>query len=369
MTIQPVLNGWLIDLSIPGQENPTGKAIRFRRRFRVTQGEAKALDREIEAALRRSGEWKKPEAPEPAPPLPAVQLRGKRLRDALLLAWEDVEEGWNAQRTGQHQEARARSIVNYLGPDRTCASIVRADFMAVRRWLEEAKDEETGRPLNAPGTVRQKMQAFSRVLYFAEKAGWISKRPSWKSPKLPEPRQFVFSKADEAVVLAMWPKPTRRQAAFRDLFTLGIDAGFRLQEMLKMRAADVDLTGGFATVTAEVSKTGKPRQVVLVPRALAVLKARSEGRVGDDIIFPELHRFAVTLLMDDVRKAIGQSANRECVFHSTRHTHGTRMAEREVPLPVMMDQLGHTKPDTTLRYVHLAAATRKRTLLEKMAAG
>lgn len=70
--------------------------------------------------------------------------------------------------------------------------------------------------------------------------------------------------------------------------------------------------------------------------------------------------------MQEVREHLGEGDNKECVFHATRHTCGTRMAAKGVPLPVMMEQLGHKNPQMTMRYVHMSAIERKRVLVAKM---
>lgn len=41
-------------------------------------------------------------------------------------------------------------------------------------------------------------------------------------------------------------------------------------------------------------------------------------------------------------------------FHDLRHTVGTRLAHRGVPVPVIRDVIAHSDIKTTIRYVHTA---------------
>ena len=41
-------------------------------------------------------------------------------------------------------------------------------------------------------------------------------------------------------------------------------------------------------------------------------------------------------------------------FHDLKHTVGTRLAEKGVPIPVIKEVLDHSDIKTTMRYVHTA---------------
>ena len=41
-------------------------------------------------------------------------------------------------------------------------------------------------------------------------------------------------------------------------------------------------------------------------------------------------------------------------FHDLKHTVGTRLAEKGVPIPVIKEVLDHSDIKTTMRYVHAA---------------
>jgi integrase len=60
---------------------------------------------------------------------------------------------------------------------------------------------------------------------------------------------------------------------------------------------------------------------------------------------------------------MGEEGNAEFTFHATRHTCGTRMVERGVPLNDMMDQLGYKTASMPPRYIKLSHAARRATIL------
>ena len=60
------------------------------------------------------------------------------------------------------------------------------------------------------------------------------------------------------------------------------------------------------------------------------------------------------ILTSDSVKILGRIAkdemNTNFRFHNLRHTHASMLAEKNVPMVVVKDRLGHTKEETTLSY-------------------
>jgi integrase len=203
------------------------------------------------------------------------------------------------------------------------------------------------------------------VLYFAEREGWIAGRPRWKRQRLNNARLFTFTEAQDKEALAYFQ--AIQQPTMADLYTLGVDAGLRLGELLSLEGQRVDLKSGLVHVTGELAKNGEDRHVVLTSRAKGVLASRIE-RFGKGMLFPTWTRRMVSHYMQALREHLGVETA-ECCFHATRHTCGSRMAIKGVPLKVMMDQLGHKRPEMSLRYIHATATERKRVILEAMETG
>ena len=138
----------------------------------------------IEAALRTKGKWTPEQLPSQSFPKPeAITLEhvdtrtlqppgGRALGNALRLAWECPNEGWSRLKEGAKEYRRAAECVRMIGEGMPCARVRREHFEALQTAFAQ-------RGLR-PGVIQQRLQAFYRVLHFAEREEWIAARPKWK---------------------------------------------------------------------------------------------------------------------------------------------------------------------------------------------
>lgn len=121
-------------------------------------------------------------------------------------------------------------------------------------------------------------------------------------------------------------------ADFRDLVRGALLTGCRYGELIGLRAADYNADAG--TVTVRESKAGKVRHVVLTDEGRGVFAALKAGR-------------AEACACARISPAVS--------FHILRHSHGSTLAMRGVPMGVIAAQLGHADTRTTEKhYAHLA---------------
>ena len=368
MSIRKRGNSYMADVKVAGRLNPTGQEVRARVAF-PTQLEAIRAEAIIRAEIMRLGAWTG-ETLEAARGVttarsqknPAQRRKEGTLEAALALAWDHPTRGWKhsrSARSGTQQHTNAKAVIDYLGPDRLCVEVTIRDF-------ERAIEHLAGRG-NSNDTITRKLQAFYRVLWFAQRQGWIKARPEWDRPTPGKPRQFIFTPKIEQETIAYF-EGILGDREMADLFRLGIDTGCRLGELLRLSVEDVNLEDRFLTL--KETKNGETRTVILNARACEVLGRRLEA-VGDfrrARLFPGWTDFKVSRRMLMAREGLGFEGNREFTFHATRHTCGTRMAEKGVDLTTMMDQLGHKTPSMTQRYIKLSPAARRATLERMMSA-
>jgi hypothetical protein len=163
-----------IDIHVPATESPTGKAIRFRRRYKFTNEiKLKALAFHIEAALRTTGIWE-PEQSEPQERTAVTHPASKRgsLGEALRLAWECPDEGLSRTKYGHRTYKEAADCVRVLGSTLPCARVDDAALRFLREWF--VRNGLTG------CAAQKRLASLYRVLHFAERDGWIARRPAFE---------------------------------------------------------------------------------------------------------------------------------------------------------------------------------------------
>jgi integrase len=132
--------------------------------------------------------------------------------------------------------------------------------------------------------------------------------------------------------------------------------GCRYSELAGLRAADFNADAG--VVTIRESKAGKPRHVVLTDEGRRLFGTLTAGALADDPIFKRTDggvwgkSHQLRPMLDACRRAKIKPA---VSFHVLRHTHGSMLAMRGVPMGVIAEQLGHADTRMTEKhYAHLA---------------
>src|SRR5262249_7720968 len=145
-------------------------------------------------------------------------------------------------------------------------------------------------------------------------------------------------------------------ADFRQLVRAALLTGCRYGELTALRVRDFNPDA--AVLTVRTSKGGKARHVVLTDEGREFFTQAAAGRVGDALFFErgddrpwkasdQQRPLAEACKVAKVAPAVS--------FHILRHTHGSTLAMRGVPLPVIAKQLGHADTRMTEKhYAHLS---------------
>jgi len=146
------------------------------------------------------------------------------------------------------------------------------------------------------------------------------------------------------------------EPAFRDLVRGAMLTGCRYSELTTVHVADFNADAG--VVTVRDSKAGKPRHVVLTVEGQKLFAGLTAGKLGDDPIF--VRRDGGVWGKSHQLRSMLDACNRAKIkpavsFHVLRHTHGSTLAMRGVPMGVIAEQLGHADTRMTEKhYAHLA---------------
>lgn len=157
-----------------------------------------------------------------------------------------------------------------------------------------------------------------------------------------------------------------------DMIVVGVCTGLRRGELARLRWQDVDLREGLLTVRSRdggETKSGHERQLPLAPDALEVLRRRQDERTdaSDGPVFVDRRGLPIRLdrishrFKDMVRVA---KLDDRLHFHSLRHTCGSWLAMKGVPMRVIQGILGHSSVQVTERYSHLQPEVMQKAIQE-----
>ncbi len=143
-----------------------------------------------------------------------------------------------------------------------------------------------------------------------------------------------------------------------------LQTGIRVGELVGLVFDDILIGGHFKTaltVRAEISKSGKDREIPISKRLKDVLQDYITGyqqRQGviktDDPLFQQMNRIQA-LSTRQVERIVAklslEAIGRKIHPHILRHTFGTNTS-RVAPIRVVMELLGHTNIASTQIYLH-----------------
>jgi integrase len=203
-------------------------------------------------------------------------------------------------------------------------------------------------------TANRILTVLKAALNHAWKAGHVASDDAWRRVrpfKSVETARVRYLSQAECTRLVNACKPE-----FCNLVRGAMLTGCRYSELGAMRVGDFNADAG--VVTIDQSKAGKPRHVVLTDEGRQFFGQRIAGRLADDLIFTradgggwrqshQLRPMLEACQCAQITPAVS--------FHVLRHTHGSMLAMRDVPMAVIAEQLGHADTRMTEKhYAHLA---------------
>lgn len=230
-------------------------------------------------------------------------------------------------------------------------------------------------------TVRRAMYALSSFFGWALRWELIESNPTGRVtvPRRKRTREArALSKRERAIVIAAADrlgKESRRQLDHQAplLVRMLLQTGFRRGELLRLYWRDVDLER--REVFVRHGKGDKSRTVPLEDKDLIVRLTQLRDQRASSL--PDYETSAVfvgtcgqplpeTTFYKIFRRVLAVAGLDSCGItpHSLRHTFGSVLCNRGVPVPHVMDLLGHADIGSTMIYVHstpaaLRAAVRK----------
>lgn len=252
------------------------------------------------------------------------------------------------KRSWKIDERIARQHLSPTFGDRPLSEIERGE---VEEWLNSLRESGL-----APASCNRFLAVFKTICSFAETRGFIQ---SGASPcfgvslfKVHTQKERYLLQDEAYRLMAALEKSDRMEALALRLLLL---TGARKSEILKARWENVNLEQRILTVP--ISKSGKPRHIVLSEAAIQIIKEIPQN-TGSPWLFPGHAKGKplsdLYLFWKGLRRELGIADVR---IHDLRHTFASFLVNSGHSLYEVQKMLGHADPRTTMRYAHLDQAS------------
>ena len=200
---------------------------------------------------------------------------------------------------------------------------------------------------NSNAVINQKMGYLRIVLQEMEEDGFIEmiKMPKPRPTKNTKVHYLTKEMEDE---LLSWLLD-HDEKAFHIVQAL-IDLGCRVNELLNLEERFVDMPNN--QINFNDRKNDKAVAVPMTQRVILIMNTYCWGKKPTDKLFDVDYSW-LNGIWQRARKDLGYADKKFYTIHLCRHTCGSRLAQRGVPILLIKDWLGHEDIENTMIYAHL----------------
>lgn len=218
----------------------------------------------------------------------------------------------------------------------------------------EAKGDKANAQRKRRATANRCLTVLKAALNLAKQNQYVASDDAWSSIK-------AFRDVDAPVIRYLTEAEALRlvnatEAQFRPMVQAALLTGCRYGELTALSARDYNPDAGVVTIRA--SKSGKPRTVVLTDEGREFFDGMTADKNGADLVFPRDGGapWGKSHQQKPLTRACKAAKIAPAIsFHILRHTHGSTLAMKGVPMAVIAQQLGHTGTRMTEKhYAHLS---------------
>ncbi|NNE32419.1 MAG: tyrosine-type recombinase/integrase, partial [Winogradskyella sp.] len=141
----------------------------------------------------------------------------------------------------------------------------------------------------------------------------------------------------------------------RTILAMMYSCGLRIGEVLQLRLADIDLDRRQLVVVQ--SKNRKDRYVILAESTVPLLINYVSSYKPQHFLFQgeKGGMYSATSIRCFLRRSCRRAGiTKRVTPHTLRHSYATHLIENGVNLRLVQELLGHSKPETTMIYTHVA---------------
>ena len=229
------------------------------------------------------------------------------------------------------------SIVNFFGESTPAQKILPQDIERFKEWLRVNKNLKNA-------SINRYLEIMSKAFNLGIDNGLLTFNPLTKVKKLLEDNYKVrfLTNEEETRLYKALPQ------YLEPIVTTALQTGMRKSEILNLKWKNIDFEYGFIELLE--TKSGKSRKIPISDKLFNILNNQSKDT---EYVFINP---ATGMPYVDIKKSFTAAIKKANIsnfrFHDLRHTVATRLVEKGVDLLVVMELLGHSKIETTMRYSH-----------------
>lgn len=262
----------------------------------------------------------------------------------LRPAWKG-KAGWNPPFSFNRAHA-----LRLLGPNKDVRKITKADLAKMRATLMEEPGKKGRR---TPGGVNRIMSLILTLLNELEDNEIIDKAPKLRGLPENNMRTAYFDRPQIEKMITI--SKAQGNDLLGDAILFGVYTGCRQSELLSLTVGDVDFRHNL--VTFRDTKNGTDHTLDIHTELYDMLKDRCEGKPKAAPVFDFNNDDQLRDAFYKVRDEAGIGSDH--VWHTLRHTTGTWLAEKGVPLQTIAKVLNHKNVMTSARYTKVTDKARR----------
>ena len=278
---------------------------------------------------------------------PEVDLK-RTLRQAVS-EWLDSLKASKSRSHGNYDERMRAYVLPKLG-DVAIAALRKSHVM---KWRDDLATRF------APATVNGNLTCLSSACAYFVDQDWIETNPCHGVSQIEskDPAMYCWIRTHEEIAKMLVECPR----GIRELAAVAVCTGLRLDELVHLRWADIDLDRRLIAVHRGrhgTTKSGKARYVPILDSLLPYLRQLALNRAGATLVFPG--RAGKPRSKPGVRVPFKQAVQRaglpeQLRFHDLRHTFASHWVLDGGDIFRLSKILGHSSVVITQRvYAHLA---------------
>ena len=233
---------------------------------------------------------------------------------------------------------RSDVILEYFKPTRKISTIKANDIESFKAYLVNGNRGKT--------TANRYLENLSKMFNMAVENEWLDKNPIKKGTMFIN-KNYTIRYLTEDEEKRLYANLT---GVLKDMVTVALQTGLRRSNIIYLKWDNINFD--FRMIEILENKGNKHIKLYMNDVLFDLFKKLEQNKTSDYVfVNPKTNQPYI-----DFRKAWNIAKKKEGIenfrFHDLRHTVGTRLAQANVPIPIIKEVLTHSSISTTMRYVH-----------------